>query len=311
MAERVKLHSEEMDGTPKTKVETGLQHHYTEATLEMLDPDDLGQGPSSSTMTTKELQQQWRKVKQRLRPIRLLFEITSSRIIEHTHSKHVVYQIVVIRGSYDPNRVSIERRYSDFARFHHQLLVEFSEELKDVSLPRKLLRGNFNSDNIWERRLALQDYLTKLYNVHVVQHSRHFLDFFTEQEQRCAHGLLRAGQFRPALALLQTVLELQERLAQQQSPALLVPTLCALTVCHRDLDEPEAAIAMAQRALPTVRRYGLKRYRAPLLASVVDLGYQLGRPVAQEQEELTEARDAERGLVSLCSLKEIVVQEFT
>ncbi|KAK6317929.1 hypothetical protein J4Q44_G00112200 [Coregonus suidteri] len=308
-----------------TGINTGIQQSndpYPEATAESLDLEDSHQqgacgydlcpGPSSSCMTTKELQQHWRAVKHRLKPVKLLFEIPSARTIVQHLSKYVVYQIVVIRsGSYDSKRVSVERRYSDFVHLHQQLLEDFSEELEEVILPRKLLTGNFNPENIWERRLALRDYLAQLYAVRCVRHSRHFLDFFTEPEQRRAHGLLRAGQFGPAVALLETVLELQEKMGGWQSPVLLVPTLCALTVCQRDLEEPESAFTMGQRALPTVRRYGLKRYRGPLLEMMVDLGYQLGQPVAQLQEELVQVRDAERGLVSFRSLKELVVQEFT
>ncbi|KAJ8002852.1 hypothetical protein DPEC_G00163270 [Dallia pectoralis] len=274
--------------------------------------DDLCPGPSSSSMTTKELQQHWRAEKQKLKPVKLLFEFPSARIIEELPSKYVVYQIVVIRsGSYDSHRVSVERRYSDFARLHQQLTVDFSEELEEVVLPRKLLTKNFHPDSIWERRLALRDYLAQLYNVRCARHSRHFLDFFTDPEQRQAHSLLRAGQFEPAVALLEKVLELQEKLGNWQSPILLVPTLCALTVCHRDLEDPEPAFTTGHRALPVVRRYGLKRYKGPLLEMMVDLGYRLGRPVAQLQEELVRLKEAERGLVSFCSLKELVVQEFT
>lgn len=214
-------------------------------------------------------------------------------------------------GSYDSRRVSIERRYSDFARFHQQLLGKFSEELEGVHLPRKLLSGNFQPEIIAERRLALQDYLAKIYAVRCVRYSRHFPEFFARQEQRRAHGLLRAGQFKLATEQLQTVLDLLEKLAPWQSPTLLVPALCALAVGHRDLEELEDAFTAAHRALPAVRRYGLHQYRAPLLELLVDVGYLLHRPVAQLQEELTLFRDSERGLVSSGSLKELVVQEFT
>ena len=213
-------------------------------------------------------------------------------------------------GSFDSRRVSVERRYSDFSRFHHKLLEEFSEELEEVVFPRKLLTGNLCPDVISERRLALQDYLAHLYAIRCVRHSPHFPGFFTEQEQRRAHGLLRAGQFRPALEQLQIVLEIEEKLLPWQSPTLVVPTLSALAVCHRDLEQPEEAFTAAQRALPSARRYGLKHYRASLLDLLVDLGYQLQRPVAQLQEELTVLKDAERGEVSDRSLKELVVQEF-
>ncbi|KAM9351711.1 sorting nexin-20 [Symphorus nematophorus] len=268
--------------------------------------------PSGSSLTTKELQQNWREVKKRQRPLRLLFEIPATRIIEHTLSRYVVYEVVVMRsGSFDSRRVSVERRYSDFSRFHHKLLEEFEEELEEVVLPRKLLTGNFSPEIISERRLSLQDYLAKLYAVRGVRRSPHFPEFFTEQEQKRAHSLLRAGQFQAAVEQLQTVLEIQEKLLPWQKPTLIVPTLCALAVCQRDLDQPEKAFAVAQRALPPVRRYGLKHHRAALLDLLVDLGYQLGRPVAQLQEELTVLRDAERGEASPRSLKELVVHEFT
>ncbi|XP_071760819.2 sorting nexin-20 [Centroberyx gerrardi] len=298
----------ERDTEDPAEVETANQQSETNPGTT---DETLTAGPGPSCLTTKELQQNLRAVKRRTRPVRLLFEIPSTRIIEQTLSKYVVYQVVVIRsGSFDSRRVSVERRYSDFSRFHQQLLEEFSEELEEVTLPRKLLTGNFSPESISERRLALQDYLAKLYAIRCIRYSRHFPEFFTEQEQRRAHGLLRAGQFTPALELLQTVLDIQEKLAPWQSPVLLVPTLCALAVCHRDLNDAEQAFATAHKAVPTVRRYGLKNYRAPLLELLVDLGYQLGRPVAQLQEELTLLRDAERGLVSFRSLKELVVQKF-
>lgn len=214
-------------------------------------------------------------------------------------------------GSFDSRRVSVERRYNDFSIFHHKLLQEFDEELEDVVLPRKVLTGNFSPEIIAERRLSLQDYLAKLYATRCVRHSPHFPEFFTEQEQKRAHSLLRAGQFRPALDQLQMVLEIQEKLLPWQKPTLIVPTLCAMVICYRDLEELDKAFGAAQRALPPVRRYGLKDYRAALLDLLVDLGYQLGHPVAQLQEELTVLRDAERGQVSSRSLKELVVREFT
>lgn len=214
-------------------------------------------------------------------------------------------------GSFESRRVSVERRYSDFLHFHQKLLEEFEEELEDVVLPRKHLTGNFSPEIMSERRLSLQDYLTKLYAVRCVRYSPLFAAFFTEQEQKRAHTFLRAGQFQQALSQLQTILELQEKLLPWQKPTLNVPTLAAMAVCFRDLEEPEQAFAVAHRALPPVRRYQMKLYRAALLELLVDLGYQLGKPVAQLQEEMMLLRDAERGEVSSRSLKEIVVHQFT
>ncbi|KAM6936850.1 sorting nexin-20 [Xenentodon cancila] len=270
-----------------------------------------GELPSGSSLTTKELQQNWRAVKQKEQLIKLLFDIPSARILEQPLSKYVLYEIVVMRsGSFDSARVTVERRYSDFCHLHHRLQEEFDEELEEVLLPRKLLTGNFSAENICERRLALRDYLAQLHSVRCVRHSPQFSDFFTAHEQKQARVLLRAGRFRAAQEQLQKVLVIQEKLLPWQKPTLLVPTLCALAVCHRDLDESEQAFAAAHRALPPVRRYGVQRYRASLLELMVDVGYQLGRPVAQLQDELTTVRDAQRGEVSFCSLKEVVIQEF-
>uniref|UniRef100_A0A3P9K899 Sorting nexin 20 n=1 Tax=Oryzias latipes TaxID=8090 RepID=A0A3P9K899_ORYLA len=270
----------------------------------------LGPGELSS-LTTRELQQNLRLEKRRERPAQLLFEIPSSRIVHQSLGKHVVHDVVVMRsGSFDSRRVSVERRYSDFRQLHHKLQEEFQEELEEVQLPPKLLTGNFRPDSMSERRLALQDYLSQLYAMSCIRHSPLFAEFFTTQEQRKAHVLLRAGQFKAALELLQAVLEVQEKLLPWQKPTLLVPTLSALVVCYRDLDQPEEAICIANRALPIVRRYGLRAYRAALLELMVDLGYQLGRPVAQLQEELTVLRDSERGEVMQRSLKEVVIRNF-
>ncbi|KAM8892823.1 sorting nexin-20 [Spinachia spinachia] len=266
--------------------------------------------PSCSSRTTKELQQNLKAVKKNDQPVKLLFEIPSTRIIEDVLSKYVVYEVVVMRsGSFDSRRVSVERRYSDFLRLHRDLLEDFQEELEDVVLPRKLLSGNFCPDAIGGRRLALQDYLADLYAARCVRRSPHFHRFLTLPEQRRAHGLLRAGCFILAVQQLQDVLEIEEKLLPWQNPTLTVPTLSALAVCYRDLKEPEKAFAAAQRALPPARRYALNRYRASLLELLVDVGYRLGGPVAQLQEELTLLRES--GEVNSHSLKELVVHEFT
>ncbi|XP_029952142.1 sorting nexin-20 isoform X1 [Salarias fasciatus] len=222
-----------------------------------------------------------------------------------------VYTVVVMRsGRFDSRQASVQRRYSDFRRLHQELRAELQEELEEAPLPPRLLTGNFSAAAIAARRLALQDYLAALFSARRVRRSPRFAAFFTEAEQRRAHGLLRSGRFRPAAEQLQAVLEVQEKLLPWQGAALTVPALCALAVCHRDLDEPERAFAAAQRALPAARRYGPRSHRAALLDALLDLGYRLGRPVAQLQDELTALRDAERGPVAPRSLKELVVQEF-
>lgn len=221
-----------------------------------------------------------------------------------------VYQIVVIRsGTYDCERVAIERRYSDFLRLHQELLPDFSEEMEDIVMPKKRVTGNFSEENISERRVALRDYLTQLYSIKCARRSQAFLAFFTHQELKDAYDLLRGGRFSRALEGLQKVLVLQEKLSSHDS-TLVIPTLCAILVCQRDLEDFNSAFQTGRRALPTVRRYELRRYQGPLLEALVDLGYSLELPVAQLQDELTRVRDSPHGPVSQMSLKELVVQEF-
>ncbi|KAJ8343291.1 hypothetical protein SKAU_G00306200 [Synaphobranchus kaupii] len=309
--------------TSESNAQQAQQHSNTSARYLIPDPphshqqgheDTATNGRSvspSSAMTTREQQEYWHGVKSERRLVKLLFEIHSTRTVENALCRYVVYQIVVIKsGSYDSKRVSIERRYSDFERLHLQLLQDFSEELEDTALPRKRLTGNFAEENIAERCVAFKEYLAQLYAVRVVRHSAPFQGFFTEPELRTAHGCLCGGQYGRALDLLLPALDLQEKLTQHR-PALMLPTICAVMVCQRDLDDRVAAFSTGQRALPMVRRYGARKYRCPLLALMVDLGFQLGHPVAVLQEELCRVKDAQRGPVSMLSLKELVVQEFT
>ncbi|GAA6093207.1 sorting nexin-20 [Tachysurus ichikawai] len=274
-------------------------------------PFDTDAGVSASCLTTAELQQHWRAVKQEIRSVKLLFQIPSTRTIEHTTSRYVVYQIIMIRsGSYDCKHVTIERRYSEFLHLHHELLQDFNEELEDVTLPKKRLTGNFSEENINERRVTLCDYLTQLYSRSYIRRSPAFIAFFTHTELKTAYDLLRGGQYSHALEVLQNALVLQEKLCSHNL-SLLVPTLCALLVCQRDLEDFNTAFQTGHRALPGVRRYGLHRYRTPLLEAMVDLGYKLQHPVAQLQEELIRVQNSPHGPESKMSLKQLVVQEFT
>ncbi|KAI7790581.1 putative sorting nexin-20 [Triplophysa rosa] len=279
---------------------TNLSYHHLRLYL----------GLFASCLTTAELQQHWRAVKQEFRSIKLLFDIPSARIIDQTLSKYVVYRIVVIRsGTYDCERVAIERRYNDFLHLHQELLLDFSDEIEDMVMPRKRVTGNFCEENISERRVALRDYLTQIYSIRCIRRSQAIQAFFTQQELKEAYDLLRGGRFSRALEGLQKVLVLQEKLSSHDS-TLVIPTLCAILVCQRDLEDFNAAFQTGRRALPTVRRYELRRYQGPLLEALVDLGYSLELPVAQLQDELTRVRNSPHGPVSQMSLKELVVQEF-
>uniref|UniRef100_A0A8D0FT96 Sorting nexin 20 n=1 Tax=Strix occidentalis caurina TaxID=311401 RepID=A0A8D0FT96_STROC len=119
----------------------------------------------------------------------------------------------------------IERRYSDFEKLHRNLLEEFSEEMEDVTFPKKTLTGNFTEEIINERKLAFKDYLRLLYSMKYIRRSKKFIDFLTRPELQEAYGCLRGGQYTKALEILLEVIGLQERLTRG-NPLSIVPTLC-------------------------------------------------------------------------------------
>uniref|UniRef100_A0A8D2IZ15 Uncharacterized protein n=1 Tax=Varanus komodoensis TaxID=61221 RepID=A0A8D2IZ15_VARKO len=87
----------------------------------------------NSSMTTKELQEYWRKEKRNCREVKVVFEIPSAVIVEKPFSKYVKYQILIVQtGSFDSNRSMIERRYSDFERLPEQCRIGPSPHAIDL-----------------------------------------------------------------------------------------------------------------------------------------------------------------------------------
>ncbi|XP_003416364.2 sorting nexin-20 isoform X1 [Loxodonta africana] len=281
-----------------------LPHPGPEGHLDM--PSSLS--PNSS-MTTRELQEYWRNEKCHWKHVKLLFEIASARIEERKASKFVMYQIVVIQtGSFDSNKAILERRYSDFEKLQKNLLKIFREEIEDVAFPKKHLMGNFTEEMICERKLAFKEYLSLLYTIRCVRRSREFIDFLTRPELREAFGCLRAGQYTKALDILVHVVPLQEKLTRH-CPVLVVPALCAMLLCHRDLEHPLEAFAVGERALQYLEARESHRYYAPLLDAMARLAYVLGKDFVSLQEKLEERqlrKPTTRGL----TLKELTVREY-
>ncbi|XP_006908811.1 sorting nexin-20 [Pteropus alecto] len=271
---------------------------------------DADGGPSpNSGMTTRELQDYWRNEKRCWKPVKLLFEIASARIEERKVSKFVMYQIVVIQtGSFDSNKAILHRRYSDFERLQKNLLKTFGEEIEDVAFPKKRLMGNFTQEMISERKLAFKEYLSLLYAIRCVRRSREFIDFLTWPELKEAFGCLRAGQYTKALDILVHVIPLQEKLTAH-CPAMMVPALCAMLVCHRELEQPMEAFAAGERALEHLRALEGHRYYVPLLDAMIGLAYMLGKDCVSLQERLEESqlrKPTPQGI----TLKELTVREY-
>ncbi|XP_042294095.1 sorting nexin-20 [Sceloporus undulatus] len=271
--------------------------------------DKSSRSPNSS-MTTKELQEYWRDEKRNCREVKVLFEIPSAKIVEKPFTKYVKYQIFIIQtGSFDSNKSVVERRYSDFERLHTNLLGEFAEEMEDITFPKKTLTGNFTEEIIIERKLAFQDYLRFLYSMECIRTSRMFIDFLMRPELEEAYSCLRGGQYTKALAGLLDIVVLQEKLTKHR-PILLVPTLCAILVCHKDLENPRSAYEFGEKALLRLKRYPGHRYYLPLLETMISLAYELGKDFISFQEKMEE-RKAKKHQNKMVTLKELAVQEYT
>ncbi|XP_070809219.1 sorting nexin-20 [Pituophis catenifer annectens] len=269
-------------------------------------PDE--KNPNSS-MTTKELQEYWRNEKRNCREVKVLFEIPSAKIVEKPFSKYVKYQIIIIQtGSFDSNVSMIERRYSDFEKLHTSLFKEFYDEMEDLVFPKKILTGNFMDEVILERKLAFQDYLRILYSMEFIRTSRLFIDFLTRPELEEAYSCLRGGQYTKALKGLLEAIALQEKLTKHR-PILLVPTLCAILVCHKDLENFKSAFEFGEKALQRLEKHSGHRYYLPLLETMISLAYELGRDFLFFQKKMEE-RKAKKLPQKMLTLKELTVQEY-
>ncbi|NXF07174.1 SNX20 protein, partial [Smithornis capensis] len=298
--------SDKEENQPKAEISCQVRKENPEK-------DDL-QDPNAtlsphSSMTTKELQDYWRNEKRQCRQVKLLFEIPSARIVEHHFSKYVMYKIIILQtGSFDSNKSVIERRYSDFEKLHRNLLEEFSEEMEDTAFPKKSLTGNFTEEIINERKLAFKDYLRLLYSMKDIRRSKKFIDFLTRPELQEGYGCLRGGQYTKALEILLEVIGLQERL-MRNNPVSVVPTLCAIVVCHKDLDNPASAFEYGEKALSRLGVQSNHRYYMPLLETMIRLAYELGKDFLSLQEKLEEWK-TKKDPVRVFTLKELAVREY-
>lgn len=220
-----------------------------------------------------------------------------------------MYKIIILQtGSFDSSKSVIERRYSDFERLHRNLLEEFSEEMEDVTFPKKTLTGNFTEEIINERKLAFKDYLRLLYSMKYIRRSKKFIDFLTRPELQEAYGCLRGGQYTKALEILLEVIGLQERLTRG-NPVSLVPTLCAIVVCHKDLENPASAFEYGEKALSRLCVHTSHRYYIPLLETMITLAYELGKDFLSLQEKLEEWK-TKKDPIRVFTLKELAVREY-
>uniref|UniRef100_UPI00398EC057 sorting nexin-20 n=1 Tax=Pristiophorus japonicus TaxID=55135 RepID=UPI00398EC057 len=263
-----------------------------------------------ATLTTKQQLQYWNAVNKKVKPIRLLFEIPETKIVEDQGSKYVMYKVVVIKsGTYDGSQAYIERRYSDFEKLHKNILKNFKEEIEEITFPKKIMAGNFLPEKIAERKLAFTDYLRQLYAIKDVRESDEFIEFFFLPEVREGYGCLRSGQYTRALNILLNVLSLQEKLYMRCYDRLVL-ALSAISVCCRDLGNIDGAYQFCEKGGLILHNYSRHKYLIPLLKVQITLGNELGKNMQHLQRKVTELEERHGSQSNLPSLKELVVREY-
>ncbi|XP_061532390.1 sorting nexin-20 isoform X3 [Phycodurus eques] len=158
-----------------------------------------------SHLTTGELQQQFREMKNSDTRPKLLFHVSDAQRDGRRAGCAHVEVALLSTGTFSPRHVTVGRSYADFSRFHRRLKTEFGEELEGVEPPGPRLCG---------RGLAPQEYLSRAFAV--CGHSPLFAQFLTERERAGAAALMRAGRYADALEHLGSVLAVHEKLLPWQ-----------------------------------------------------------------------------------------------
>lgn len=105
---------------------------------------------SCSSLTTKELQQNWRAVKKRERPVKLLFEISSTRVVEQPLSKYVVRpevdrnKILLLQN----NLINQPKTSSRFFQSEKNQLLQFQQSVQYFYFEKHWLLTYFFRGNI-------------------------------------------------------------------------------------------------------------------------------------------------------------------
>lgn len=165
-----------------------------------------------------------------------MFEITEARIAPggtdaKNIKKYVVYDLKVAQNltGWDPQPVTIQRRYTDFAILNSALRQTFPEMFTDskIYFPKKVLMGNFSPDLIGQRGLAFECFLEFIINKPQLRDCPHFVHFLQGPELSKACQLLDERRNELAVPILENCFTLMNKVYMDRSkPVLLM--LCRL-----------------------------------------------------------------------------------
>ncbi|XP_051835898.1 sorting nexin-21 [Antechinus flavipes] len=274
------------------------------------DRNPSSDGPRSSNLLTRQLQDFWKKSKSNLVPQRLLFEVTSANVINEPPSKYVLYTIALIGpGPQEHTPAQISRRYSDFERLHRQLRQQFRGPMAAVSFPRKRLRRNFTAETIARRSRAFEQFLGHLQAVPELRQAPDLQDFFILPELRQAQRLTCTGLYQEALRLWTNAWRLQTQLGTTGGTHRTLLTLVGLAVCHQELEQPSEARLNCEQALQMLGTSDSHPLLGPFLEAHVRLSWRLGIDKRQSEAQLQALQEAGLTPTPPPSLKELLIRE--
>lgn len=175
----------------------------------------------------------------------------------------------------DKDKVSVERRYSDFRALYKSLKKDLPTILKDINFPKRVLgqKSNLDPELIESRRVEFQAFLQTIYQHYEVRQHPAFREFFYLPGLREATDFLIGGELNNSLELLLNSLHLQVKLCDKVRE--VIATLAAVLVVLEAQDNLEDAEHYAMAALDLAQDDYLCSYVIPLLDTAVKLRQKL------------------------------------
>lgn len=220
------------------------------------------------------------------------------------------YTILVLKGpGISTAEAAIQRRYSDFERLHSSLKKRYSNELREISFPKKILTGNFKAETIAQRSRAFEQYLCHVYSISALRLSSEFISFFYEDDLRKAYDYLREKNYQKSLPILKSSLLLQQRL-QGESHSEVLATLCALIAVHAELEQDEVAQSFADAAFQCLENDDRSLYLPSLLQLSIRLCWKLGKDKKDLEARQQRLKDNGLNVDNIPPLISVVKERF-
>ncbi|XP_046675234.1 sorting nexin-20 [Homalodisca vitripennis] len=203
----------------------------------------------------------------------LEFKIPSAHITL-SPKKHVTYTITIVKegSSPDSHPSVIERRYTEFLELYTGLHQEFPTIMANYNFPKKVVLGNFKNETIDMRKCGFEVLLSVVAQNEKIRESSSVINFFLGKEQSEALKLISEKNYSAAIAPLEMIFRLLNKLFTNRHP-LVLRALCLLVACC-----DAAGVVWTQKYAETaVTRYEAVsdadslRYYVPLLQLCVRL----------------------------------------